>query len=295
MKIDKEYPATHSMSTTWYAVDAEGNVALMDYNENGPVPHGLEENYIPELILQLPANDTGNIPTASYTEEQVNELLGKRVDLDDLEYGPIVVELKKCREEAFIKWAHKINTEAFGHRAIIRLNPKLDYYAVNDRGRGKEFENMLNNKWFYNIYSCFWEINDIWDKETQSVVWDKTFTSVPFYIYGQPYSNNLRMSKIHTPCHPVKIEQLPPDVQRKATKLPLSFAETRKLQIAEFADCSIMENPRFEYKGQSYHYLPDSNGEFMYIAVGERVASTPQKLSKEEVNKLRNGEKEKTL
>ena len=26
MKIDKEYPATHSMSTAWYVADEDGNV-----------------------------------------------------------------------------------------------------------------------------------------------------------------------------------------------------------------------------------------------------------------------------
>lgn len=43
MKTDKEYPATHSMSTAWYMVDDEGNIGIMEYNENGPVPFGVRE------------------------------------------------------------------------------------------------------------------------------------------------------------------------------------------------------------------------------------------------------------
>ena len=35
MKFDKEYPATHSMETAWYAADEDGNVALIMYNDNG--------------------------------------------------------------------------------------------------------------------------------------------------------------------------------------------------------------------------------------------------------------------
>lgn len=38
MITDKEYPATHSMSTAWYMVDADGNVGLMAFDDNGPVP-----------------------------------------------------------------------------------------------------------------------------------------------------------------------------------------------------------------------------------------------------------------
>ena len=39
MKIDKEYPATHSMSTAWYCVDEEGNVGIVDIHDNGPIPN----------------------------------------------------------------------------------------------------------------------------------------------------------------------------------------------------------------------------------------------------------------
>lgn len=38
MKTGKEYPATHSMSTSWYAIDADGKVAFLSFDENGPVP-----------------------------------------------------------------------------------------------------------------------------------------------------------------------------------------------------------------------------------------------------------------
>lgn len=37
-----EYPAAHSMDTDWFAVDADGHVALMHSGEPGPVPVGLE-------------------------------------------------------------------------------------------------------------------------------------------------------------------------------------------------------------------------------------------------------------
>lgn len=38
MKTNKEYPATHSMATSWFAVDAEGNVGIIEFEDNGPVP-----------------------------------------------------------------------------------------------------------------------------------------------------------------------------------------------------------------------------------------------------------------
>ena len=43
MKTNKEYPATHSMSTAWYIVDEEGNVGIFDIDQNGPQPAALDK------------------------------------------------------------------------------------------------------------------------------------------------------------------------------------------------------------------------------------------------------------
>mgnify|MGYP000850883587 CR=1 FL=1 len=51
MKFDKEYPATHSMETAWYAADEDGNVALIMYNDNGPVPENLPDVRIGEKYI----------------------------------------------------------------------------------------------------------------------------------------------------------------------------------------------------------------------------------------------------
>lgn len=36
------YPAAHSMDTTWFAVDAEGSIAIFDTGEGGAVPEVLD-------------------------------------------------------------------------------------------------------------------------------------------------------------------------------------------------------------------------------------------------------------
>ncbi|MCI0459674.1 MAG: hypothetical protein L0Z62_22210 [Gemmataceae bacterium] len=41
MTMTTDYPAAHSMDTTWYAVDADGSVALFESGENGHVPDGM--------------------------------------------------------------------------------------------------------------------------------------------------------------------------------------------------------------------------------------------------------------
>ena len=51
MKTDKEYPATHSMATAWYMVDDDDNVAIIEYNENGPVPCDVPEEATEDLLF----------------------------------------------------------------------------------------------------------------------------------------------------------------------------------------------------------------------------------------------------
>ncbi|MBQ0004210.1 MAG: hypothetical protein KBT21_11815, partial [Treponema sp.] len=44
MKTTKDFPATHSMSTEWFVVDEDGNIALFDFDEEGPVPVQIDES-----------------------------------------------------------------------------------------------------------------------------------------------------------------------------------------------------------------------------------------------------------
>jgi len=41
---NKEYPATHSMETSWFAIDEDGFVAVLRCEENGPVPKCAEQD-----------------------------------------------------------------------------------------------------------------------------------------------------------------------------------------------------------------------------------------------------------
>lgn len=44
MKTTKEFPATHSMGTEWFIADAEGNIALFDFDDDRPVPAKIADN-----------------------------------------------------------------------------------------------------------------------------------------------------------------------------------------------------------------------------------------------------------
>lgn len=76
MKTDKEYPATHSMYTAWYVADEDGNVGIMDFNDNGPVPWQTEESCVESLVYGHDEDYENKIflPIA-LTDEQIDDLM----------------------------------------------------------------------------------------------------------------------------------------------------------------------------------------------------------------------------
>ena len=83
MKTDKEYPATHSMSTSWYMVDDEGNIAIMQFDDNGPIPLGVHQecNFASNLIFGEGFHNGKIDDSIQLTKEQIEELLGTLIQL----------------------------------------------------------------------------------------------------------------------------------------------------------------------------------------------------------------------
>jgi hypothetical protein len=88
MLIDKEYPATHSMSTSWYIVDEDGNVGIMDFNANGPVPWGTEETVSEDLVWGLESDKV------DLTEEQIHYALGESCTPEEVDdYSDCIIQI----------------------------------------------------------------------------------------------------------------------------------------------------------------------------------------------------------
>lgn len=107
MKLNKEYPATHSMSTAWYIADEEGNVGIMDFDENGPVPWQTEETSVDELVFIHDENIQNNeYLTIALTEEQIDELLGEPHPIEEEKFwGDSIVQIHLGKEQQFLELA----------------------------------------------------------------------------------------------------------------------------------------------------------------------------------------------
>lgn len=134
MLLNKEYPATHSMSTSWYGIDSDGNVAIFEFDENGPVPQLTEQEGIEGILgWKFVEELSSGMKSLTLTEAQANEVivhLNDFVSVEQIKYTSSIVKIKSGRIEEFeqkvseIREAKKYN--CFAPNILCKL-PKLAY------------------------------------------------------------------------------------------------------------------------------------------------------------------------
>ena len=277
MIIDKEYPATHSMSTAWYVADEEGNVAIMDYNDNGPVPWETEQTCIEELVYgHYEDYSTKDHIAVDLTDDQIDDLMENPHQPEDEKFWiECIFQIDLEQEADFLNLAKNPDFEI-----ELCISKKRGLYSVNcfecteDRGKdsvvkkSSSLRKMLDHGMIKQIYfpKNFF-INDNW--EDGKVVFEHHFSSAPYYIYAQPYWNAHLAEKINTPANPVKLSQFPLALRNRIPRVPLKFSECQKFQIAEWHPCRFTGDAvvinGFEYQPI---VLTDGTEAFVYTSQG---------------------------
>lgn len=277
MKTDKEYPATHSMSTAWYVADEEGNVAIIDFNDNGPVPWETEQTGIEDLVLGHDEyNDNKDYLAINLTDDQVLELIEKpQVPTYDFDswYWESVVQIDKAQEKEFLDLTKNPDVE-LKHCLSRNLGLYiLDCYHCFEDKRTAFHDHPLKTSSLYKMlaskmilkkydFKNFY-INDVWDGD--QLVFEHRIESCPYYIYYQPYWTEFMAKKIITPRNPVKIDQFPPALKKRVHRVPLKFSECEQFQLAEWAPSSTYCSDGWFYDGVKYSLLPLTDGSNAYI------------------------------
>ena len=134
MKTNKEYPATHSMSTAWFAADEDGNVAIVHFGDNGPVPECISgaQDAVEEIVYQtfVETKDTCPCRTLNLTDQQALEIYDKSLKkperYNDLICGS-VVKIKKEMENTFFDEISKMDV----WKEVTCLSQNLGLYFID--------------------------------------------------------------------------------------------------------------------------------------------------------------------
>lgn len=189
MKTKKEFPATHSMSTEWFVADEEGNIALFDFDENGPVPVDIPSER--DSYLMTAENDFGEIDSDSIeylelNDEQVAELMSDAVPPEKFNFEDgydIFFQIDESNKKEFF--------DVFIDRIDFCLSHKYGIYFINclfeyeesDSDKKKDKEIFLKTvKRAVHI-----DIGAYTDEDFSE---DNKKWKLPFYCYKQPYNSN---------------------------------------------------------------------------------------------------------
>lgn len=300
MKTNREYPATHSMSTAWYIVDDEGNVGILDYNENGPVPHGIPEHGISELVWGLwdDSKRYKRIPI-KLTIEQIYENMSKghSPEDEDLWYDCIV----KIKTESKDRFLQLCNDKRINECICISEDEGLyifDAFDCTDHEhgnwgaalKGSPLETILKEGIIQQAYRLIdFDNDDTFNSSSEVPEHSKNYDSCAFFIYHQPYWEDFLPQKMSIPEHPVNIDQLPEEIKNKVHHIPGNFRNIDTFQIAEFypSDTTYcLADPIVLIDGCEYNLLPLPDGTKAYL-LSDESTENKNKYTVEEFEALR--------
>lgn len=275
MKTNKEYPATHSMDTAWFAEDLDGNIAIFQFEEDGPGPSPFTDMHTDELISYLGDNSNIHIPPEMpFTKDQIEELKKglkpvHKVEDIDLRCN-VMIEPSKVQEV--------IDAGAF---LDLCYSKKEGFYHLEWWQNGEDkIEYFMQNNYFIAANECNVEIyfEDLRENQTEH-----RLAHFPFYVYEQDYGLEGTPEKVVTPVHPMKIDQLPESARKYTFKLPVRFSEHDKIEPAEFIDSIYWSTNGHHCKEVGdieYMQVILTNGELGYVKIlanGEDVSEEPWK------------------
>ena len=277
MKTDKEYPATHSMSTAWYIVDEDGNVGIMDFNENGPVPWETEETSVRDLVFghEEDYKKKEYLPI-DLTNEQIDELLGPSHSPEEENlWFDCVVQIDKNQESEFLCLSERPDFEICEciskERGLYEIDA-FDCIEILPEDQPNKIKQaftlweMLEKGLIKEVYrKSDFDTDD--DYNGEEYVHEKRFDSAPYYIFHQPYSNWFLPKCVNVPKHPVKLDQIPEKLRWRVLQVPLKFSKDTSFQIAEWYPCDAMYYTyEIQYlDGNAYGQLPMSDGSMAYF------------------------------
>ena len=265
MKTTKEYPATHSMSTAWFYADENGEVAIIEFEDNGPVPENISntQTCISEFLFDTFTEKDTSIPVRklNLTDNQALEFYDKSYKkgepTDLLCYS--VVKINPENENVFFQEIVSKNNE----KEVTCLSRNLGLYYIDF------IENPSNLllKTLEDIRIIDYYIPS--NYETYINFDDMEFRKVPFYVYKQSYSRKLPIARVVKPEYPVKVSQLPAKAQNEILKLPIKFSETDTLQIADYyiSDWAKWADDDFEFF--SFNISPEEQLKFDYYKLSD--------------------------
>lgn len=233
-----DFPAAHSMDTTWFAIDADGYVGIFDTSQDGAIPEDLTP-FHPDSIefqsdfLELLAADNGKLIDRSAVD--IDFILENatrknlKVAISELD------RLNKRTGQNFL--LHSLFLVALNSDIVSQLQQQSPLVIELFRHENYTvlYTNQCNLKWLKNTVESGLIIAG-----NRGRFLEYTLNLLGWYVYKIDSSCPTPYERQRLPIKPIHLQDLPAEViQRiRVTELPnLRFAETEAIQPIEHMPC----------------------------------------------------------
>lgn len=217
---DRDFPAAHSMDTSWFAIDADGVVAHFDTGEDGALPiHAAHGPGADDPSFDHEALEVALLLRAALSES--------RQSADDIRGR---ANTMKGPEEVLI---------ALSGDDAAALLPESRYTVLREAGprvarsRGPASPDTVRKLVESGRVRALYiggEIEDLTD----------TFSGLPEMVcYQRDHGDEPgAYARKHLPTDPIRVDELPAEVATalSALRLPIQFTRTESLQLADHMD-----------------------------------------------------------
>jgi hypothetical protein len=238
-----DFPAAHSMDTTWFAVDRDGHVACFDSGEAGAVPAGAfggDAAYeVRERLAQfLPRGEAAFDLAGRQVPGTEGKAVWHRTGDRDLNYPALL----------FLKSLDPVK-EALASGQAVQV-ASGDSFAVTFQHLPAKLGRRIHDA--DACLMCFYLWRSAAAVEPARLGFFEYEHLTENWVSG-PYGRTAR------PLQPLHVDQLPPDVRELVKQMRfdnLSFAQATHVQPVEHAECVSWESAYLDVTGKKIRPIP---------------------------------------
>jgi hypothetical protein len=250
--MDADFPAAHSMDTTWFAVDKDGRVGYFESGEAGAVPvEALQGESAHSMLMRL----ANALPRSEVLQDRQGRWLPK---VEGRHEHRSSTQETITHVLLFLKSLDLVADHIAAGRA--RQLASTSDFAVYFWELPAELAARLHDS---NVcMGCFWHWLASPDQAAeQDRVEPETFG---FFQYDHLCENWISgpYGRTTVPANPVHVDQLPPQLRNalKAVQFNVNFAETPHIQPVAEHECASWENQWLDLDGKD-HPMPGREDE----------------------------------
>lgn len=233
-----DFPAAHSMDTTWFAIDADGYVGIFDTSEGGAMPNDLTP-FHPESIqfrsdlLEILAADNGKLIDRSAVDI---DFILENANLKILKME--IRRLEKVSKQCDLIFSlHRLFLVSSNPDVISQLQQQSQIVIelYRDNIQAVFYTNNCELDWLKNaiesglIVGC-----------TKDISLEYNLNLLGWYVYNGDDQCPKPYDRKRSPRKPIHLQNLPAEIiqQMQITELPnVRFAETEAIQPIEHMPC----------------------------------------------------------